>query len=296
VRDPADAEPARSRVARGAGGAGLLRRVYRRSPLRWARKVAWDHRGLERRDVFLACYPRSGSVWLRFLLVELLAGDASFEKITSLTPYVGRHVRAPALLPSGGRVIKTHEPWRTPYRRAIHLVRDPRAVALSYFGFLQRIQKIVVRPGDDVAASLDRHVDAFLGGRVDAHGTWQSHLFSWRKAAGERADVLLVPYEQLRSDPVGELRRMAGWLGVELDAAAAAQVVERCTIERMRAAEASALAEAPRVFHPSARRTGLRVVNEGSLEAWRERLTPDQQRRISEAFAEGLQLMGYPLA
>jgi hypothetical protein len=33
-------------------------------------------------DVCLASYPRSGSAWLRFLLTELLSGDASFVTIS----------------------------------------------------------------------------------------------------------------------------------------------------------------------------------------------------------------------
>ncbi|MEX2446142.1 MAG: hypothetical protein WD734_02295, partial [Dehalococcoidia bacterium] len=66
------------RIARGASGADPLRRLYRRSPLRWLLKIQWDHRGLRPADVFVASYPRSGSSWLRFLLYEMTAGDASF--------------------------------------------------------------------------------------------------------------------------------------------------------------------------------------------------------------------------
>ncbi|CAN5762483.1 hypothetical protein BH24CHL5_BH24CHL5_04260 [soil metagenome] len=35
------------------------------------------HRGLVPGDIFCASYPRSGSVWLRIMLIEMLAGDAT---------------------------------------------------------------------------------------------------------------------------------------------------------------------------------------------------------------------------
>ena len=59
---------------------------------------------------------------------------------------IGRHRSSAASLPGGGRLIKTHEPYNHRYSRSIHLVRDPRDVAISYWSFMQRIGKIVVRP------------------------------------------------------------------------------------------------------------------------------------------------------
>jgi hypothetical protein len=282
--------------ARGAAGAGLPLRLYRRSPIRWLIKVQWDHRGLRTDDLFLAAYPRSGTSWFRFLFVEMLSGDASFERIRREVPYVGRHHRAPDLLPGGGRIIKTHEPYRRHYRRALHLVRDPRDVAVSYFHFMQRIGKLVVKPGDDLPASLDRFIDAFLDGHVDAHGTWQSHLFSWlRQAEREPARILRVRYEDVRADPAAELTRIGAWLGLELTAKEAAGIAERCSLERMRQAEAEALAHAPHVFDPRAVRTGLTLLRQGSVGGWRTALSEPQQRRFA-VFADGLALMGYPLA
>ncbi len=173
---PASLPRVTGRIAPGSNGAGLARRVYRQSPIRHLRTITIAHRGLTADDVFLASYPRSGSVWLRFLLTEMLSGDASFVTIARTVPYVGKHRATPRLVPGGGRMIKTHEPFMSRYRRAIHLVRDPRDVCISYFNFLQRIGKITIRGGDDEAASFDHHVDAFLAGRVDAFGTWQQHV------------------------------------------------------------------------------------------------------------------------
>lgn len=282
-------------IAHGSDGGGLARRIYRRSPIRYLRKNVWDHRGLRPNDVFLTAYPRSGSVWMRFLLTEALVGNADFPLVHETVPYVGRHLRAPEVVPGGGRVIKTHEPHQSHYRRAIHLVRDPRDVVISYFHFLQRIEKIIVAPTDDLDASFDHHVDAFLAGRVDAFGTWQSNLDSWLAAPHHGTDVIRVRFEDLKADPATELRRLANWLGRELTDADISRVIESCSVERMQASEADARANDPRFFNPRAMRTGLPVVREGKSGGWRATLTADQQRRFA-AFASGLGAIGYPSA
>ncbi|MEP7157910.1 MAG: sulfotransferase domain-containing protein [Chloroflexota bacterium] len=281
------------RVARGSKGAGPARRIYRRSPLRWLRNSVWAKRGLRSSDVFLASYPRSGSSWIRFLIMEMFAGEASFEDFARTVPEIGRHQHARALLPGGGRFIKTHEHFSAGYRRAIHLVRDPRDVAVSYFRYMQRIQKIVLRPGDDEAASFDCFIDALLAGRIDGFGTWQAHLLSWLDAAeSRRVEVLRLRFEDLRADPVSVTLAIARFLGLELSAVEAELVAQRSSIEQMRAAEEKAIESGRSRIGQLGRRSGVRLINSGSVEGWREKLTADQLARF-EAFAEGLARMGY---
>src|SRR5215472_10450025 len=96
-----------------------LSKTWLRAPL-----VSLRHRGLDARDVFFASYPRSGSTWLRFLLFETLSGQSSaFGKVNDCIPDVGDHLKAPRLLPGGGRLIKTHEPYRNSYEKALYIVR-----------------------------------------------------------------------------------------------------------------------------------------------------------------------------
>ncbi len=286
----------RARIAPGSGGAGFLSRAYRRSPLRGLRKVYLDHRGLRASDVFLASYPRSGSVWLRFLVLEMCRRQASFVDVMRDVPYVGEHAAAASLLADGGRVIKTHEPYLAAYRRAIHLVRDPRDVCLSYFRFMQRNGRITLRPGDDEAASFDRFVDAFIAGRLDAHGTWEKHLLSWLDAARDgHCDVLLLRYEDLRADTPSAVERIADWLGTGLAAGDAERIADRCSIERMRDHERDAMSRTPQALPAVAIRSGVPLIGSGAVAGWRSRMTAGQVARFGE-FARGMALVGYPTA
>ena len=225
----------------------------------------------------------------------MLLGDASLERIRSVAPYVGRHRAAPHVLPSGGRLIKTHEPHQPVYKRAIHLVRDPRDVALSYFQFAQRGGRIPVQSPKNTA-TLDRFIEDLVKGHIDPFSTWHAHLASWNRARVEGdADILRLRYEDLRADTPAELMRIASWLGVVLSVEEAAAVAERSTIVRMRAAEREAIRSAPQMFPRAAQATGLFLVNEGRVAGWRDVLDVEQLARF-RPMADGLALMGYPPA
>ena len=90
--------------------------------------------GLRPEDAILASYPRSGSTWLRFLLLESVTGQkAEWKNVNRLIPYVGGHRRIPALLPGNRRIVSTHDSRIGPSKQGLLLVRDPRDVSLSYF-------------------------------------------------------------------------------------------------------------------------------------------------------------------
>lgn len=278
-------------ISFGPDGADPLRRAYRRSPLRNLLRVRWTHRGLRPTDVMLASYPRSGNLWLRFMLVELLRGDVSFERVISSAPYVGSHHAAPPFLPRGSRLIKTHEPYLASYRRAIHVVRDPRDVVLSYFKFLLRNGKLVIPEAMAEGEAFDRFIDAFISGRLDPHGTWNGHLVSWIAAAGAgRADVMRIRFEDFRVDPFGNLARVCRWLGADATSKEIQRAVERSALDRMREATRSQI---PPGVRPSPDLPPL--VNQGNVGGWRDVLDERQVQKF-EAFAEGLRLMRYPIS
>ena len=56
-----------------------------RAPVIWMR-----HRGIDRNDIMIASYPRSGNTWLRFLLTKILTGrSAAFDDVNNVIPEIG---------------------------------------------------------------------------------------------------------------------------------------------------------------------------------------------------------------
>src|SRR5262245_29265740 len=91
-------------------------------------------------DVWFVSFPRSGNTYWRFLTANLISrGEpVDWTNIERFSPdiYI---TYDPALrqIPRP-RYIKSHEPFRPNYRRAVLIVRDPRDVAVSCFHSAKR--------------------------------------------------------------------------------------------------------------------------------------------------------------
>lgn len=250
-----------------------------RAPLIWLR-----HRGIDATDTLLASYPRSGNTWVRFLLTELLSKqNASFDNINRAIPEMGIHGRAKLTLPNGGRLIKTHEPYRPEYKRAVYLVRDFRDVVLSQFS---RERELRMHDMD-----LDEYLPLFLQGRLSGFGSWQQHLPSWLASplAGTD-DILVVRFEELRRDPQPCIMHILTFLGYKAQEGAVQAAIENNSVERMRAKE-----NAAQNMHKATGADG-RFVRKGSIAGWREKMTESQLRLVDLYAGEVLVRMGYPLA
>lgn len=160
-------------------------------------------------DCMLVSYPRSGSTWLRFLLANVRHGDASqttLETLNQRIPYALRpSAQELAALPRP-RLLKSHAAYKVAFRRVVLLVRDPRDVAISYFHFHKKNGRI----GDEV--SLHLYVERYVRGEVDGYGAWGENVGSWLGARQGTSGFLLVRYEDLVADTLGELRRICAFV------------------------------------------------------------------------------------
>jgi len=250
-----------------------------RAPLIWLR-----HCGLDAADVFLASYPRSGNTWTRFLLTEILATEnASFDNVNFAIPEMGIHVRAELTLPSGGRLIKTHELYRSEYKRAVYLVRDFRDVVLSQFS---RERELGMHN-----MSLVEYLPLFLEGKLSGFGAWQNHLPSWIDSPlAANGDMLIIKFEEMRRDPEAAVSRIVQFLGYNVPAGVIRQAIENNSVERMQAKE-----DAAKTLPKSNREEG-RFVRKGAIAGWREKMSEEMLRLADQQAGEVLVRMGYPLA
>ena len=244
-----------------------------RAPLVWAR-----HRGFRAGDVFVGSYPRSGSTWLRFMLLEILSGQASgFNNTNEMLPDVGKHQAGATVLPGNGRLIKTHEPFRPEYKKAIFLVRDPRDVAISEFAF----HRALGLAGDN----FDAYLETFLRGSVNPFGNWIKHTQSWLDAAESgRAQILHVNFEQLKRTSEPELERIVDFLGMPEVKERIPAAIANNSLQRMKEKEKAT---------PQRTSAKGRFIRSGSAGGWQATLTAKQAQLVQQYAGNMLVRLGY---
>lgn len=270
-----------------------LARTGLRAPLVWVR-----HRGLDSRDVFLASYERSGSTWLRFLLLEALTGrPAEFFNVNRGIPEMGTHRGVAHLLPGSGRLIKTHEQFRREYGWAVYLVRDVRDVLLSNYArhcSLGLAEYVAKGPG------FDAYLQSFLEGEVTHVGSWQDHVQSWLDSPLARdGRLLVIRFEDLRQETHATLDSILHFLGITVEPSAIEAAIRNNSLENMRAKEDGTRRSGAKLekgvlgrAHKDNGEDG-RFVRRGAVAGWREKLTPDQVHLIETYAGSALFRLGY---
>lgn len=253
-------------------------RTLLRAPIIWMR-----HRGIDRNDVMVASYPRSGNTWLRFLLTRILTGkSAGFDNVNSVIAEIGIHKDALPLLPGTGRLIKTHELYRPTYKRAIYLIRDVRDVLLSQYSRENELGLVWW-------ANFDGYIKAFLEGTINGFGPWQEHIPQWLDSPlTKRGDLLAVKFADMRRNTQETLERVVDFLGFEVQPEVIAEAIADNTVEKMRARE-----ERSQTLHKSTREEG-RFVRKGAVMGWREKFTEPQLELIEQYAGETMARTGFP--
>lgn len=122
--------------------------------------------------------------------------------------------------------VKTHDPYLPFYRdkRVIYIVRDGRAVINSYFYYInaQRQQPLSVRELIDWNKAVPM-------------GTWSEHVLNW--AAKPCAQKIILEYENLLTDTLGEMRRVLSWLAWDVDETHLRHAVEASSFDNLRGLE-----------------------------------------------------------
>jgi Sulfotransferase domain len=241
-------------------------------------------------DTFVVSYPRSGNTWTRFLIANLVHTDknVSFTNIEKLIPDTSSQSNRALKATPRPRIIKTHEYFDHRYGKVIYIVRDPRDVALSYYDFQRKYMQI---PND---YALDQYVDDFVTGKLISAGwgTWSENVASWIFTRGKREQFLLLRYEDMMSDTPRELTRIAGFLGIEPEAARLQKAMELSSADRMRELEKL---ESDKWVATKNRRKDIPFVRVAKSGGWKTSLPEGCVHQIETAWGDLMTTLGYEL-
>jgi len=227
-------------------------------------------------DVFIVCYPRSGSTWVRFLLANLLRAPTGepvdFHTLPETAPDLELPDHWPGIAAARPpRLLKTHGLPQQRFRRVIYVLRDGRDVMVSQYHY----QRGLGRFGGTFLEFLD-------GG---AAARWARHVSAWLDAAVGR-DLLLVRYEDLLADAADVLRRMAAFAALPAEPAHVAWAVEHSSFEAMRRLQAAR-------GRPRNAVAGFEHVRQGTGGQWRTWFKAAHADAFSKVAGAALRRCGY---
>ncbi|KAJ3682269.1 hypothetical protein LUZ60_014842 [Juncus effusus] len=179
-------------------------------------------------DILLATFPKSGTTWLKALLFLTLNRPSSLQNnpLTSsnpheLVPFLESQVYINNLIPdldqlSAPRLFSTHIPYCslpnsvfTSECKIVYLCRDAKDNFISLWHFVNKLRE---KDGKE-KVSLEEALEQFCNG-VSMFGPYWDHVLGYWNGHKERTQqVLFMKYEEIRQDPVREVKRLAEFCG-----------------------------------------------------------------------------------
>ncbi len=205
-----------------------------------------ETRRLERADVAVVSFGKSGRTWLRVMISRYYQLTFSIPErvLLGFDNYHRRNPEIPKIFFTHDNYIKDYTgefDSKAPFypKKVVLLVRNPKDIAVSqYFQWQHRMRpakkKLNKYPahGTEVPAFefvMDKHVG--LPGIID-------FLNLWAREADHVSDLLVIRYEDMRTDPEEALRQVMEFAnGVPADAEAVSEAVEFASLENMRKLE-----------------------------------------------------------
>lgn len=289
-----------------------------RPPLREVRSRIFDsarwagYRGRPD-DIIVATFPKCGTTWTQRIVTMLLAGSPAPAPVGGHWPDF--RLRGPvepvleaAEAEPGRRHLKTHLPYdAVPVWEGvkfIHVARDGRDAALSMHNHLRGFTPLMNTIMDQVSIADPKFGEAAPrvpedpgeafsewlvdgGGRGDAGASfWVMERSYW--AARREANMLLVHYNDLKADLVGEIGRIARYLEIELPRAVTDEIVAAAGFETMRAQGAALMPGAENVWAEGARTFLNKGVNGRWQGAYAEADLATYKLKVAAEFTPGL--------
>lgn len=232
---------------------------------RWPRKVRelhnhhfdstiWNDFAFRDDDIVIATYAKSGTTWTQQIIAQMLFGGDPTLAVAELSPWLDLRVPPKAVkLPAVAaqtqrRILKTHLPVDalvfSPRAKYLYIARDGRDVVWSLYNHHAnanatwyaalndtpgRIGPPIEPPPADIRQYWREWMDR------DGHPFWPfwENVRSWW-AIRALPNVMLLHFADLKRDMEGQMRRIAGFLGIAIDAARWPQIVEYCSFDWMK--------------------------------------------------------------
>lgn len=240
-------------------------------------------------DIYVCTYPKCGTQWVLSILKCLRDGGKAIEK-----GFEARFFPWPERLGLDGmrnlkeqhpRLFKMHAPvrllpWKKlhPDTKIIYCTRNPKDCVVSFHKHATQpghYGKLTAGENSDYTGELNDFFELFMDGRLP-FGDYFEHTSAWRQFYLENPNqVYWLSFEDLKSHPEREIKRLARFCGMNHDSDTIKRVRQETTFTKLKEAA-----------------EGSGHFRKGIIGDWRNHLSDSQSKRLDEKLRVLLQPLG----
>lgn len=250
-------------------------------------------RHLRPTDVFLVGHPKSGNTWVAYMFANIIFADSSNEvtlaNVGNYIPAIHGHdtrIKEYSKLPDP-RVFRNENPvYPRLYPKAIYLVRDPRAVLVSYYHMYLTLF-------NDYSMTLKAFVEEYLSQgcirRWEVVPRWDEQVMMWLHRAKYNKNIIIVRYEDMVRKRSNSLERIVGFANIPCNTERLKLAGKRGSFDAMRADEEQHGAES---YLGDAGKRG-RFVRQGKIDGWKDEMEGSVVDAVERELAPAMKAAGY---
>ncbi|KAF8787284.1 sulfotransferase 1B1-like [Argiope bruennichi] len=250
-------------------------------------------------DIIIASYPKTGTTWLQYIVLQILSKGKSFPSFNDLmfkeAPYLEMAGIASIEALKKPRVYKHHFPYnlvkKNEKAKCVYIYRNPEDTVVSFYHHTQSVTF-----NSDI--DFDQYVKDFISANVP-YGSYFEHVKSYLDHKDDN-NLLILTYEGLHSNTKEEFLKIAKFLGEEYykalsnDDSLLNKIIKQTSFENMKNNLYYVL---PDTISKDSFKHGPQKVEffrKGTTGEGKKRLSPEQQdrlREVAEKVLEGTDAM-----
>ncbi len=255
-------------------------------------------------DIIVATWGKSGTTWVQQIVAQLIFEGAEGISVAELAPWLDMSIAPKEEIfekleaQTHRRFIKTHLPVDSlvfsPKAKYLYIARDGRDAIWSYYNhhanhtqeaydMVNSLPGMEEHPFEPPNEDIRQYFHDWLD--KDGYPIWPywSHIRSWWEIR-DLPNVLLLHFNNLKSDLEGEMRSIARFLEIEVDGALWPVLVEHCTFDYMKEHASTVVGPLEVLFKGG----GKTFINKGTNGRWRDVLTATDIQKYENAASENL--------
>ncbi len=265
----------------------------------------WNDLRFRDDDIVISTYAKSGTTWMQQIIAQMIFGGDPNLEVAEMSPWLDlrvppKEVKLPIVeAQKHRRFLKTHLPVDalvfSPKARYLYIGRDGRDVVWSLYNHHVNANAVWYSALNDTPGRVGppigpppADIRQYWRDWMDKDGFpfwpfWENVRSWW--AIRDLPNVLFVHFESLKRDMETEMRRIAAFLEITVDASRWDDIVEYCSFDWMKRNATKSVPLAGAFWD-----AGAEVfINKGVNGRWRDTLTPSD---VAEYEARAVEELG----